>query len=398
MNTKETDHVSVADYIAALNSALSGQRAKVLGEVVQYTAHPSGHRYFTIKDVEQDAILSCKMWQSAFRQHGFELEEGMKVICSGVPDIWAKNGRLSLTVNKLELFGEGDFIKAYRLLKEKLEKEGLFDRKRELPEFIEKVGVVSSSGGVVKQDVLTNLAKRGLSLKLYHAAMEGDKAPSEIVAGIDYFNKKAGVDVIVVVRGGGGNFEILQAFNNEAVCRALFASKIPTIAGIGHDVDVPIASLVADHAASTPTGVAHLINSSWDELSERLPMLERDIYEGFSGALRDYHHKIGKLAQAIESRFREIFIAFERMEDRLRSGLARIGQAIASYKETVARAEQLLSLVSPERNLKLGYSIVRGPDGKVMKSVAEVKKGQVISAEVADGTIESEVLNTSKSK
>ena len=389
--------ISVSDYIEELNGQLRSVPGRVIGEVTKVTISARGHCYFNLKDEEENAILDCKMWQSRYQTNGLSLEEGMKIVVSGKADVYPPTGRLSLTADQIEAAGEGELVKAYRILLEKVTKEGMLARKRELPEFISNVAVVSSIGGVVKKDLLSNLRQLGLKVTLVHAAMEGTQAPTEIVRAIEHINQTPGkFDVLVLIRGGGGNYEILQAFNNEAVVRALFASEIPTIAGIGHDVDVPIASLVADMSASTPTGVAHIINASWDSAIEALPQLSTALVRNFERLYERSYSRLRGSSQLMISRVETVMNRARTLMDRVSRGQDLIANALSSYQSAVKRVEDLLNAYNPERNLALGYSILRGQDGQVLKSVKSLKKGDNIQTQLADGLVDSTINEIKK--
>lgn len=364
-NSPENPVFSVSEFLDAVNYVLKHDKALVKGEVTDFKK--GKWISFSLKDKADNAILKCVLGEWQYRQIGVLLEDGMEIKISGSPSINKSYGSFGFWVETIEPLGEGSLKKAYELLVKKLREEGVFSRKRELPEFIERIGVVSSKHGVVIHDFQQNLDKRGYQIFFKDARVEGAEAVGQIVAAVKEFqNKKYNLDVLVIIRGGG-SLESLQAFNNEAVARAIFASSVPVIAGIGHDVDVPIASLVADREESTPTGAAHAVNESWGRLESFLPLYERNV-----------------LAYLDVSKYKETVIGLGKIIQ------VQFAQMLEDLKTELKRCAQLVTLLDPARNLRLGYSIVRS-NGKVLKSIKQVKSGAELSTEVSDGVIISEV-------
>src|SRR3989344_7812653 len=273
--------LSVSEYLERLNLALGGEAGFVEGEIMGFKESPQWV-FFSLKDEGKDAVLPCGLLAHEYRRIGVRIEDGMRIKIFSNPRISIKSGKFGMWVKSIEPVGEGSLKKAYELLFKKLQLEGLFERKWPLPEFITRIGVISSRDGVVLQDLRKNLAKLGLDFKFVHTQVEGANAVPGILRALEHFAKCSNAyDVIVIIRGGG-SLESLQAFNNEEVARAIYAMPIHVIAGIGHDVDVPLAALVADGMASTPTAVAHMINSTWDTLVLDLPNLARDVERGMT--------------------------------------------------------------------------------------------------------------------
>jgi exodeoxyribonuclease VII large subunit len=297
---------------------------------------------------------------------GVMLEDGMQVKAGGNPRVTKSYGSLGFWVDTIEPVGEGSLKKAYELLYKKLEAEGMFARKRQLPQFVRRVGLISSKGGVVVHDFMKNLASRGVKVYFIDSRVEGSAAVGQLKNAIESFGKnKHEVDVIVLARGGG-SLESMLAFNNEEVCRAIYASPIPVIAGIGHEVDVPLACLVADASFSTPTATAVAVNHTWDALVGGLPVLKHKIYSAFARVFERYKILRDKILVAY-SRTLEMQI------DRLRE------------------IKRLVAFVDPARNLKLGYSIVRNEKGKVIKDNEDVEVGENISVKLFKGNIKSKI-------
>lgn len=358
---------TVSAFLDYVNELLNLENLSVQGEVTGWKIHPTGI-YFSLKDKQDGALMDCYMSPYVYRGLGLNVDEGMEVRVNGIPSIYKARGRFSFRVETIELVGEGSLKKAYELLKAKLQAEGLFDRKRPLPEFIHRIGIITSKTGAVIDDFRKNIDKLGHELYLYDVRVEGAKAVNLILGAVQWFNKNMPeLDVLVIMRGGG-SLEDLQAFNHELVAREVFASRIPTICAIGHDRDVPIMSLVGDAATSTPTAAAMLVNKTWERLKLGIPQYERDLAYGFQGMLDEVRATLdlSSVVHAFESMLRE-------------------------QLQHVAAQGAYLESVNPERNLKLGYSIMKDAKGKVLTKASAVKKGDRITAQLAEGTIAAEI-------
>jgi len=384
--------LSVSEYLERLNIALSGEAGFVHGEVTEFKA---GSKWvgFTLKDKTDAAVLKCVTHAFSFRRMGVALEDGMEIKVYGVPRVSKGWGSLGLWVESIEPVGEGSLKKAYELLFKKLTVEGIFVRKRPLPEFITRIGVISSRDGVVLQDLRKNLVRLGHLINFVHTQVEGANAVPGLLRALAYFNNHAGeYDCLVIIRGGG-SLESLQAFNNEEVVRAIYASPIPVIAGIGHDVDVPLVALVADAMGSTPTAVAHMINSTWDALVTDLPVLEREIYRSMENVVSDIYQRIELLQGRMHTYFSQLFRAFDQLAGKLIRARDRVGERILAIGEYLIRTERVLTLSDPMRNLKLGYSLTLSA-GRVVKKINDVKIGDILETRLADGRLESRVIKT----
>ena len=361
----EKEPLSVSEFLDIVNALVSEEEFLITGEVTGFKLHPAGV-FFSVKDSEE-SLLKCYLSPYLYRSLGVEFEDGSKVVITGRAEIYKRRGDLTMKVQNVALAGEGELKKAYEELKKKLEAEGLFDRKRELPEFINRVAIITSRSGAVIDDFRKNIKPLGFNLSLIDSRVEGARAVPEILSALKYFNDNSDdYDVLVLMRGGG-SLEDLQAFNNEKVARALFATKIPTIAAVGHDRDVPIANLVADVAVSTPTAAAVKVNSTWESLTLTLPQLSDELLHRFElNFLPDF----SDLGQNIAT-------AFENL--------------IEDLKVRLKTAESLFSAHDPRMVLKLGYSLSLDSSGKAIKSVEGLEIGEEIKTQFAKGTIWSKI-------
>ena len=409
---------SVSELISFLNVGLKKFRVKVVGEVSHVKVVDSGHVYFSLKDEKDSSLLNCIIWRSNYGLFNIILEEGMKVIIVGNSEIYAPMGKFSFIADTIELVGEGVLKKEYEKLKAKLTAEGVFEeiRKRPIPKYIRKIGVVTSlRSGVVIADFSRNLGKFGFKVVMMDSRVEGQEAVRQLLAAIKTFQKKD-IEVLVIMRGGG-SFESMAAFNNEKIVQAVVDFSVPVIAAIGHDVDVPLVAFAADCAVSTPTAAANFLSESWEELLRLLERHERNIFNKYSDILNDTNlllddstDIIRRAGSLINERHKKIFnqlmvsvqnfaITLQNIGNNINNSFNRIFSALELQINKIDRqlqyAEKLVLSNNPERQLRLGYSIaVCG--GKVVRSVKDAKVGSDITLKVSDGNIISEVKNISK--
>jgi len=316
---------------------------------------------------------------------------------------------MTLQVEHVELVGEGALKIAYEKLKAQLEKEGLFDEanKKPLPLLPHRIGIITSKSGAVINDFLSNIGKYGFELLFVDSKVEGEGAVKDLLGALRtlYVQK---VDVLVLMRGGG-SLESFQAFNNESVVRAVSKFNAPVITGIGHDKDAPLVSFVSDKNVSTPTAVANLLNTSWKESAHAVTLAEEKILGRFEKLLQSSRYELENAERIIEDKFYTVFETFReykqilirsfsdigatliRMHERVREAEYRIirgfTENLERKKDAVGQYEKLLIQQNPERQLKLGWSITRDAKGKVVRSVSDVQKGDILEVAVSDGII-----------
>jgi len=269
----------------------------VEGEISNFHRHQSGHLYFTLKD--EMSQLRTVMFRSEARQVPFELEDGLQVVARGRINVYEPRGEYQLVVELLEPKGKGALQLAFEQLKEKLRKEGLFDPalKKKLPLLPKKVGVVTSPRGAAIVDILRTLERRfaRLHVLLYPVKVQGEGAAEEIVEGIDYLGQLAGIDVIIVGRGGG-SMEDLWAFNEEKVARAVFRCPVAVISAVGHEVDFTISDFVADIRASTPSVAAEMVIEKEESFREKIDNLGKRMVHYQRYFLQERRHEVYSLA------------------------------------------------------------------------------------------------------
>lgn len=405
--------LSVSQFLDGLNMELSGMAARVQGEVSSVDERERVV-YFTIKDSGDESLLNCLIFRYQYQISGVKLAVGDEIIVEGAPEIYKPSGRLSLKVGIIELFGEGALKKAYDALKLKLEQEGLLapERKRALPQFPERIALITSEQGAAIGDFTMNLGAQGFKVRFYPTSVEGKKAVFEIIEAIRFFNRQPeDYDVLVIVRGGG-SLESLQAFNNEALVREVVGSAIPTLLGVGHEKDVTLAALAADMMVSTPTATARTLRASWDEARGSVAHTERYLLQAYEGILFSARHRLEIFSQALiaeldhfarrfqvlreqflqcvpkeEYRIRELAQTLPRLAAELKKRFARTAEETGNRLKEI---EETLKRYDPKRALSLGYSLIR-KEGKLLRSVEGVKKGDVLSLRLAKGRLDSEV-------
>lgn len=408
-----TDILSVSEFLDALNLGLSGMAARIKGEVSSVDIRDRVV-YFSIKDSQDESLVSCLIFRSQYQISGVNLAVGDEIIIDGVPEIYKPNGRLSIKVNMIELAGEGALKKAYDELFRKLETEGLMraEKKRKLPEFPMRIALITSEQGAAIGDFTMNLGQIGLKVDFYPTSVEGKRAVFEILAALRFFNRHVQkYDLLVVIRGGG-SFESLQAFNNEMLVREVANSNIPTLLGVGHEKDVTLAALVADMMVSTPTATARTIREPFERARQVVGHAQTLLLERFSRELSEKYVQLSRAEQIIELVFPKLRERFERLEQKLFRSLDQIRFTIERTKNSLImseesifsgfeglsevtsqmlkRMEEKLREYDPNRALSLGYSLVRSQMGLV-RSISQVKEGDRLDISLKDGTIETEV-------
>lgn len=416
MNKRFEEPISVSEYIQFLNEILKRVEVKLIGEVVQLKIHrPSGHVYFTLKD-KDGAVMNCVIWKYNYRMCGISLTEGMTVILSGNADIYPVRGTLTFKANTIELVGEGALKKAYDELKLKLQKEGLFDNKRPIPDYPQKIGVITSLyGGTVIHDFTSNLGKFGFKIKAINSKVEGVEAVKDLLSAIEQF-KKEDIDVLVIMRGGG-SLESLIAFDNEMLVRSVANFPVPVIAGIGHHKDVTLVSLAADAAESTPSAVAYFLNKSWENATHKIDSYSYEILNNFGYSLQKTEKRIKLSLEFIIKNFDSIFEEYQELESKLKGALAKIQHQLVNdrnkiesfkikilrdfaeclnlEKGTIVNNEQIIYYNNPEKQLKMGYSISR-VKGHIIKDISQVKVDDDIDVQITNGVIQSKIKNIKK--
>lgn len=393
MNRDERPILAVGQLMAGLKGLLEQQvgHVYVVGEISNLHEARSGHVYFTLKD-EAGQIRAALFRGNASRVR-FELEEGLEVVAGADVSIYPARGDLQLIVRTLEPRGVGALQLAFEQLRKRLEAAGFFDedRKRPLPRFPTRVGVVTSPTSAAVRDVLKVAARRfaATPILISPTLVQGDEAPDQIAAAIERVARVPDVDVVLVVRGGG-SLEDLWAFNSEVVAKAIVASPVPVISGVGHETDVTIADLVADMRAPTPSAAIMQALPDRDALAM---LVRRDVGRlaaAMAGRLESYESRIESLGRLLAARSPMARVALARTRE------ARAWQAaeVAIRRQVDAHGRHLGSLMgrldalSPLSVLGRGYALARrADDGRIVRQSDDVAVGDDLDVQLAEGTI-----------
>ena len=414
------------------------ERVYLTGEVSNFRLRPT-HQYFSLKD--EKAVIQATIWGGVYKNLGFELEEGMKINVIGRVQLYEPSGSYSIVIEKAQPDGVGALAIRFEQLKKALAQEGLFNPewKQVLPQFVQKIGVITSPSGAVIKDIITTVSRRfpGVEIILYPTKVQGDGAAQEVVANIQVANQRDDLDVLIVGRGGG-SIEDLWAFNEEIVVRAIFESRIPIISSVGHETDTTLADFVADRRAATPTAAAELATPvtkadilAWigerenrayqaalraiKQRQERLEKFSKSVIfrqpdRLYDGYLQKLDGLTTHLQSAMRQTYRENLNAERILSQRLRS-LDLQGRLISlrekiqqqerllrsnmanSYDQKVAKADKLmeaLTMLDTSRIVARGYAMVE-QGGHVVDSVSKIDEKEAMTIRMRDGQVHVEV-------
>ena len=414
----------------------------IQGEISSFTAHGSGHWYFTIKD--KKSALDCVMFKFDNINLLFEPKVGDELILNGNVSIYSPTGRYQFNVKHIEVSGEGALLRAFEELKKKLELEGLFDetRKKDLPEFPMEISVITSATGAVIKDIINVLSRRSpnMTLTLVEAQVQGKQAEKSICNAIERVNYFRQSDLIILARGGG-SIEDLWCFNVESVARSIFNSEIPLISAVGHETDFTISDFVSDLRAPTPSAAAEIISQNHSNLFASLTSMQKDLSLSINNELVKQNESIKNLSKLIKhpgDKLREIsqkidglemhlsnlteriflisrnkistfssslkefspIVRVEKNKNRIESSIKdikrSIEEVIGEKRNQFLSSSKTLEAVSPLSVLSRGYSILtKGEKEQVINSYAQVKIGDEIKGKLKEGQILTKVIEVS---
>ena len=411
----------------------------VQGEVSNFVHHSSGHMYFNLKD--DNATLRCTFFRNVNYNLKFTLEDGLQVICFGKLTLYEKGGSYNLNVQNVSLAGKGNLALQFERLKTKLQEEGLFDetRKRPLPKFPNRIGIVTSPTGAALQDIKNILIRRfPVQVEVYPALVQGDTAAATLIKGMEYFGSRDDIDLIIITRGGGSQ-EDLWCFNDEALARSIYQSPHPVISAVGHEIDFTISDFVADLRAPTPSAAAELAVPDRAELihlldvsGQRMQSLLLGALDRAAAGLSDARFRLGnshpeRRLQSMRQRVDQAHMVLQKSQDLLinpkhklqvlekglhmqvslmqerisqhRSYLDKtlapqlssvIKQIIVDRRQEVEHKKELLELQSPYNMLGKGFAYVTKAD-KPIDSVSQVSIDDEVTISFRDGDISSKV-------
>ena len=419
------------------------ERVYLTGEVSNFRRRPT-HQYFSLKD--KKAVIQATIWGGVYKNLGFELEEGMKINVIGRVQLYEPSGSYSIVIEKAQPDGVGALAIRFEQLKKALAQEGLFNPewKQVLPQFVQKIGVITSPSGAVIKDIITTISRRfpGVEIVLYPTKVQGDGAAQEVAANIQAANQRDDLDVLIVGRGGG-SIEDLWAFNEEIVVRAIFETRIPIISSVGHETDTTLADFVADRRAATPTAAAELATPvtkadilAWigerenrayqaalRAIKQRQERLEKSsksvifrqperLYDGYlqkldgltthlQTALRQTYKENLNAERILSQRLRSLDLQgrlislkekIQQQERLLRSNMANC------YDQKVAKADKLMEaliMLDTSRIVARGYAMVE-QGGHVIDSVAKIDEKEAMTIRMRDGQVHVEVKDVQR--
>lgn len=366
--------LAVSEFLSIVNDLLretlsGGEAFAIEGEVSGYRVSQGQWVSFDLKDDKAIVNVFMPLWNL-----NVPVEDGLRVRVFGLPRVYPKYGKFSLSAERIELVGEGALKKALALLRARLEKEGLFDpsRKRPLPRFPSRIALIASKESAAYGDFIRILGERwgGIEIDVYHVLVQGERAPAEIVQAIEDANESASCDVIVLTRGGG-SFEELMAWNDERVARAIHRSKIPTLVAIGHERDLSLAEETADVRGSTPTDCARRL------VPDR----------------REVMYELASTIDGIESSF---MFSLERAARILERAISAPSAWISLMQAHLESTVRLISSLDPHAVLERGYAIVRDAKGRAVTRVARLGVQDAVAVALADGQFDAAVTQVRK--
>ena len=417
----------------------------VIGEISNMSRPSSGHIYFTLKD--EDGAIGCAMWRSQATKLNFKPEDGDKCILRGQVSLYPATGRYQLMVKSIEQAGSGNLMHQFEQLKKKLDSEGLFDlsKKLSLPKSPKHIGVITSASTAAFQDILSTIERRAPSsqISLSPAVVQGDTAAGSLIKALDRIikfnenNPENSIDVVIIARGGG-SIEDLWCFNNEDLARQIALFPIPTISGVGHEIDFTICDFVSDMRAPTPTASAEIVTEFSFQVFDKLSEIQNNLHRFIRISLKDKLQKIQflkgniknpllilreqsqkidnyelKLKQNMKLNYsnnkQRFNLAISKFRDKSPAALIQENYSkINNIKELIKRAiklkvsknisvlrefEKNLDILNPLSILERGYSIIQNKSGSSIKSISEVESGDILTARLNKGFLDIEVKN-----
>ncbi|WP_152908948.1 exodeoxyribonuclease VII large subunit [Thermincola ferriacetica] len=368
------------------------------GEISNFKFHYSGHMYFTLKDAQ--ATIKCVMFRSRCSNLKFLPENGMGVVARGRVGVYERDGQYQLYIEEMQPDGIGTLYIAFQQLKEKLEKEGLFNQelKKKIPRLPKRVAVVTSPTGAAVRDIITVLHRRcpHIEILLIPVAVQGENAPPEIARAIEMVNAYGQADVIIVGRGGG-SLEELWAFNTEIVARSIFASSIPVVSAVGHETDFTIADFVADLRAPTPSAAAELVAPNYLELVQRFAELQERLVLGINFYLQKNRNRL-EVCMKSRAMSRPMDL-IQSLVQKLDYTVVRLEQAMRGFHREKGNRFRVacagLNNLNPLATLERGYAVCRDKvTGSPKTTISQFRVGETVEIILRDGLVDCTVERT----
>uniref|UniRef100_A0A832G2Y0 Exodeoxyribonuclease 7 large subunit n=1 Tax=Ignavibacterium album TaxID=591197 RepID=A0A832G2Y0_9BACT len=337
----------------------------VEGEISNFKSHVSGHWYFNLKD--ENAVINCTMWRGFNNYVFFTPQDGMKIIVSGRLTVYPPRGSYQIDVRSMKPAGEGELQAAFERLKQKLKSEGLFDveRKRAIPFFPSKIGVITAIDGAAIRDMISVAERRFPLVELIIAPtkVQGSGAAEDIVDSLTKLNKMKDIDVIILARGGG-SIEDLWAFNEEIVARAIYKSRIPVITGIGHEIDFTIADFVSDLRAPTPSVAMELATPDKQELKNAIEFLDQKMEESLIEKIQEYRQRIDDVIDSYMFRYplEKVRNFYQKIDNLFYKISQQIDRKILLSEREIQKYFSIISSYDIEKTLKKGFTLIKQDD------------------------------------
>ena len=367
----------------------------IRGEISNFKHHYTGHMYFTLKD--ENSLIKCIMFKSSVATLNFMPKDGMKVLILGIVAVYERDGVYQIYCKAMKEDGMGDLYKAYEELKNKLEKEGYFDKshKKSIPFMPQIIGVLTSETGSVIRDIINVSTRRnpGVYIRLLPVPVQGDGAGTKIANAIELMNEEKLADVLILARGGG-SLEDLWPFNEEIVARAIYNSQIPIISAVGHETDFTIADFVADLRAPTPSAAAELAVTDIGELIKKLEIYRKRCSISLLKKIeliRLKYEKIMKSSVLTDplQKVNENYIVLDKYIKSMENNIQ--NKAVEKRSEVINLISKLDAL-SPLKTLTRGYCIAEQDVGNIIKSANILKSGDIVNLRFADGKVNTKVI------
>jgi len=367
----------------------------VIGEISNLKNHGSGHIYFTLKD--EQSKINCFLGADMLKDIRFELAEGMEITATGYIYIYERGGTYSLNIRDIQVEGTGNLSVAFEKLKEKLAKEGLFDEKYKKPivSFPYNIAVITSETGAAVKDIIKIIKNKNdiVNVMIFPVLVQGPNAAGEISEAIYKVNELYPQTDTIIIGRGGGSMEELWAFNEEIVARSIFASKIPVISAVGHEIDFTISDFVADKRAETPTAAAQMAVPDISELKEYIITMKDSIHHLLGNKMNYYEmsiaqHNVESLRAGLADRIDNAIYRSDNLKNEMK---VKVFTILNEYKNTVEMSKQMLESLNPTDILKRGYAAITDKDGFIRSSVKYFSKGDSLTASFIDGIIDCRV-------
>ncbi len=393
----------------ALDEHLEFQRVFVKGEISNLTKHQSGHFYFTLKD--SSSRIRCVMFNSYVQRLKFDPKEGDEVIVIASVTLYTRGGEYQLNCYEMEAYGLGKYLVELELLKKRLLEEGVFSRqKKPLPLIPKTIGVITSKSGAAIHDIISTISRRfATTIYLFPSLVQGKEAPKSIIKAIDE-SEKYPLDLLIIGRGGG-SFEDLIAYNDEALIRRVYDIKIPTIAAVGHDINSTLLDLVCDYSSITPTAAAEKATEKAYLLKEQLAIIDKNLYQIINSkikqaqlevvnalnkeVLRDFKNRYRMIKDDINNRINSRYLEIRKYIETNYMMVTHLKERLKKAIQTILHqnSEKLRFLIekneslNPYKLLSKGYGMVYNRNNQIVSSKAELKVGETITIKLKDGTV-----------